>query len=244
MILPNVRMFFGRDEASWLVKLLSGADVRDRRHWEEVLADSGIDALLDDPRAAEAVLRQGGLLLAPPRLVLYVLIRRSFLERGLDSRMLADYTTALVYEFGKRGRSCRIADSDEKEYHYLVDVLADLTEADGRRAFLLRAHLGNFALWLSGLFPDHIVARVHRKGGPGLDYYEEMGRTGFSLAARDPHASDRSLEALYEDAAATFPAVRRALNLFSDRHFFPIARSPVDRFLRQTADDFDRIHSA
>jgi hypothetical protein len=237
-------MSFGRNEARWLVRLLSGADARERRRWDEVLADRGIDALLDDPRAADAVLRQSGLLLAPARLVLYVLIRRSFLERGLDSRMLADYTTALVYEFGERDRSCRIADYDEKEYHYLVDVLADLADAEGRRAFLLRAHLGNFALWLSGLFPDRIVARVHRRGGPGLDYYEELGRTGFSLAARDPHASDRSLEGLYEDAAATFPAVRRALNLFSDRHFFPIPRSPVDRFLRQTADDFDRIHPA
>ena len=244
MILPNVRMSFGRDEASWLVGLLAGPDARDRRHWEEMLADRGIDALLDDPRAADALLRHAGLLLAPARLVLYVLIRRSFLERGLDSRMLADYTTALVYEFGKRGRSCRIADYDEKEYYYLVDVLADLANADGRRAFLLRVHLGNFALWLSGLFPDYVVSRVHRKGGPGLDYYEEMGRTGFSLAARDPHASDRALEALYEDAAATFPAVRRALNLFSDRHFFPVSQSPVDRFLRQTADGFDEISPA
>ena len=244
MILPNVRLSFGRDEARWLVRLLSGTDPRARRRWEEILTDRGIDALLDDPRASDAVLRQAGLLLAPAKLVLYVLIRRSLLERGLDSRMLADYTTALVHEFGQRGRSHRIAEHDEKEYHYLVDVLADLAGAEGRRAFLLRAHLGNFALWLSGLFPDHIVARVHRRGGPGLDYYEEMGRTGFSLAARDPHASSGSLESLYEDAAATFPDVRRALNLFSDRHFFPVPKSPVDRFLRQTADDFDRIHPA
>ncbi len=242
MILPNVRMSFGRNEARWLVLLLGDGDVPGQRHWEEVLADEGIDALLDDPRAADVVLRHRGLLLAPPRLVLYVLIRRAFLERGLESRMLADYTTALVFEFGKRDRSYRIADHDEKEYRYLVDVLADLADANGRRAFLLRAHLGNFALWLSGLFPDYIVARVHRIGGPGLDYYEEMGRTGFRLAAGDPHADDRSLGGLYENAAEAFPSVRRALNVFSDRNLFPIPSSPVDRFLRQTADGFDLAH--
>lgn len=243
MILPNVRMSFGRDEARWLVRLLSGGDSSRERHWEGVLADRGIDALLDEPHAADAV-HDRGLLLAPPQMVLYVLIRRALMERGLDSRMLADYTTALVYEFGRRGRSYRIADYDDKEYHYVVDLLADLADARGQRAFLLRAHLGNFALWLSGLFPDYIVARVHRRGGPGLDYYEEMGQTGFRLAAGDPHARDRSLKGLYEDAAETFPEVRRALNLVSDRNLFPVPSSPVDRFLRQTADDFGRHSTA
>ncbi|UCG75226.1 MAG: hypothetical protein JSV95_10870 [Gemmatimonadota bacterium] len=244
MILPNVRMSFGRNEARWLIRLLAGCDARRQRHWEGVLADQGIDALIDDPRAAEAVARYEGLLLAPPTLVLYVLIRRAFLERGLSSRMLADYTTALVHQFGQRDRSLRIADHDDKEYRYLVDVLADLAEAEGQRAFLLRAHLGNFALWLSGLFPDHIVSRVHRRGGPGLDYYEEMGRTGFRLAASDPFATGRSLDGLYENAAETFPAVRRALNHFSDQRLFPIPTSPVDRFLRQAADGFDPHDSA
>jgi len=239
VILPNVRMSFGRTEARWLVRFLSGSDAGLQRHWEGMLADRGIDALLDDPRAADAVLEPRGVLLAPPRLVLYVLIRRAFLDRGLESRMLADYTTALVHEFGMRGRSYRVADHDDKEYYYLVDVLADLANAEGRRAFLLRAHLGNFALWLSGLFPDYIVARLHRKGGPGIDYYEEMGRTGFLLAARDPHASHQSLERLYENAAETFPAVRRALNLFSDQHLLPVTRSPDERVLRQVADDFE-----
>ncbi|MEE8446525.1 MAG: hypothetical protein V3S52_02605 [Gemmatimonadota bacterium] len=239
MILPNVRMSFGRTEARWLVRFLSGSDAGRQRHWEGVLAERGIDALLDHPRVADAVLEPRGILLAPPRLVLYVLIRRAFLDRGLESRMLADYMTALVHEFGIRGRSYRVADHDDKEYHYLVDVLADLANAEGRRAFLLRAHLGNFALWLSGLFPDYIVARLHRKGGPGLDYYEEMGRTGFLLAARDPHASHQSLERLYESAAETFPAVRRALNRFSDQHLLPVTRSPAERFLRQVSDDFE-----
>jgi hypothetical protein len=67
-------MSFGRNEARWLV-LLGEGDARGQRHWEEVLADEGIDALLDDPRAADVVLRHLGLLLAPPQMVLYVLIR-------------------------------------------------------------------------------------------------------------------------------------------------------------------------
>jgi hypothetical protein len=110
-------------------------------------------------------------------------------------------------------------------------------EARGQREFLLRVHLGEFALWLSGLYPDYITARVHRKGGPGLDYYEEMGTTGYLLAADHPQARSGALSHLYRDAAETFGRVRQALNTFSDRFLLPQAASPVDRLLRQVATD-------
>ncbi|NIQ54284.1 MAG: hypothetical protein GWN71_21220, partial [Gammaproteobacteria bacterium] len=73
-------------------------------------------------------------------------------------------------KFGEENRAYRIDDTDQTTYFYLVDILSDMDGATGRRAFLLRAHLGNFALWLSGLFPDRIQARV-RRGAPGLEYY-------------------------------------------------------------------------
>ena len=44
-------------------------------------------------------------------------------------------------------------------------------------------HLGNFALWLAGVFPDHITHRVQRRGAPPLSYYDEMGAAGFRSAA-------------------------------------------------------------
>ena len=34
-----------------------------------------------------------------------------------------------------------------------------------QRAFLLRTHMGNFSLWLLGLFPDFLEARMRRRGG-------------------------------------------------------------------------------
>ena len=238
MILPNVRASFGREEARWLVRLHEqrGGDARE---FEEMVAERGIDPLLDDPRTLRAILDPPGIAAVPAALVFYVFIRQALLESGVTSRLLADYVAAVVLHFGEGRRPFRIAEYDDKEYFYLVDILEDLEGAEGRRAFLLRTHLGNFALWLSGLFPGYIEARTHRKGGPGLDYYEEMGRTGFRLASEDPIARNRALDALYRDAAETFPPVRRALNRFSDRHLLPRPSSPVDRLLRQARDDFE-----
>lgn len=244
MILPNVRASFGREEAEWLLRLVSGGDSAREREWASVLAERGLDPLLDDPRTLEAILAHPKLYPLPPGVALYVMLRQALLEAGIESRLLADYVTALVLQFGQGRRPFRIADYDDKEYFYLVDILDDLNEATGRRAFLLRAHLGNFALWLSGLFPDHVEHRVHRKGGPGLDYYEEVGQTGYALAADDPYARLEALDAVFRDAAQTFGPVRRALNRFSDRHLLPRPSSPVDRLIRQARNGFQRRFDA
>jgi hypothetical protein len=240
MILPNVRASFGRSEKEWLLRLLSEGD--SGREWQRSagLVETGIDSLLDHRRTLQAILNHRALAPMPPGLALYVMVRHVLLDHAIHSPVLADYVTALVLEFGQGRRSFRIADYDDKEYFYLVEILEDLDGATGRRAFLLRAHLGNFALWLSGLFPDYVVHRVHRRGAPGLGYYEEMGQTGYMMAADDPHARHDSLDTLYRDAAETFSPVRRALNTFSDRYLLPCPSSPVDRLMRQAENDFQR----
>ncbi|MFB6368133.1 MAG: hypothetical protein ABEJ00_00740, partial [Gemmatimonadota bacterium] len=175
MIQPNVRASFGPEEARWLVRLLADEDQDSREEWEDRLERRGVDEMLDDPEIRRRILNAEGVTLAPPGLVLYVLLRQSLKEAGVESRALADYVTAMVLEFGREDRARRIAEGDDREYDYLVEIMEEMVEAEGRRAFLLRLHLGNFSLWLSGLFPDHITGREHRKGGPGMDYYEEMG---------------------------------------------------------------------
>jgi len=238
MILPDVRSSFGRPEGAILVHLLAraGVDEAECEHW---LADRGIDPLLDHPSAAHALSEGDGISQVPLPLLSYVLLRRSLLDAGVESRLLADYLASLFVHFGAPQRPYRIAEHDDQEFRYLVDIIERLPEVDGRRAFLLRAHLGNLSLWLSGLFPDWIATRVHRKGGPGLDYYEEMGQTGFSLAADDPFARRQELDGLFREAARAFKPMRRALNGFSDRFLTPTTGSPVDRVLRQARDSFE-----
>jgi hypothetical protein len=109
----------------------------------------------------------------------------------------------------------------------------------GRRGFLLRAHLGNYALWLAGVFPEYITARQRRKGGPGLAYFETMGAQGFQLASDHRLAQAFDLEDVFTAAAETFPALRVALNRVSDTWLFPEHVS-VDRLLRQVTDAFER----
>lgn len=236
MILPDVRASFGRDDAAQLVHLLAGAG-QDQARLEAIVAERGIDVLLDDPRATEAISNETGISQLPLALISYVLLRRSLLDGGVESRLLADYVTSVFLHFAEGDRAHRIAEYDDCDYHYLFDIVEEMSGSEGRRGFLLRAHLGNFSLWLSGLFPDWISHRVERKGGPDVTYYEAMGQTGFALAADDPFARRQKLDGLYRDVAGAFPLLRVALNQFSDRFLTPRPMSPVDRVLRQVTDD-------
>jgi hypothetical protein len=237
MILPNVRASFGRAEAALVLGMLSQGDGRLRDRQEARLREEGFDSLLDDPRTLNGLMATGGVANVPAHLAFYILVRHALLEVGIGDRALADYLAALLVDFGKQDRARRVEPGDDEQFHYLVDIVQAMSDADGRRAFLLKAHLGNYALWLSGLFPDYVTARVQRRGAPGLEYYEEMGVTGYRLAADSREATPYGLDALYRTCADAFPLLRHALNHIADRHLFPRFGDPVDRLLRQLADE-------
>lgn len=237
MIVPHIRRSLDRGDAAYLVWLLTRGDDQAREHEEQRLQEQGLDALLDDPRTFNTLLAGRDFSTASPQLVFYLLVRHALLEDGIADRSLADYLAALLLTFGRGGRAWRIEDGPA-EYRYLVDIVAEGQRSTGRRAFLLRAHLGEFALWLSGLFPDHITARVHRRGAPGIDYYEQLGTTGYRMAASCTEAERHGLAELYRNCADFFPALRVALNRVADRHLFPATGDRIDRLLRQVADEF------
>ena len=238
MIVPNVRASFGRAEASFVIWLLTRGSEAERDQAEERLRDEGFDNILDDPRTLNALLAHGGFSAAPPPLVFYVLVRHALLEGGLADRVVADYVSALLISFGRGRRAWRIDDDEMPEYYYLLDLLEAAENANGYRQFLLRAHLGEYALWLSGLFPDHIAHKVQRRGAPPLGYYEEMGASGYRRAADHRYAETNGLDHVYRQCAATFSGLRIALNRISDRHLFPMRGDAVNRMLRQVTDNF------
>jgi hypothetical protein len=237
MIVPHVRHSFGRAEAAFLIWLLARGAEAERDALEDRLREEGFDSILDDPRTFNAVLAGPEFSSASVELVFYLLVRHALLEEGISDRILADYLTALLIAFGRAGRAFHIED-EAQEFHHLVDIVLAGDESVGQRAFQLRAHLGEFALWLSGLFPDHITASVHRRGAPGIEYYEELGSTGYRLAARFTVAEQHGLDRVYKSCADGFPALRIALNRIADRHLFPATGDRIDRLLRQVADRF------
>lgn len=236
MILANVRHQLGRDDAQLTLRLLGRESREEAERAEAALRERGIDALLDDPRLLPALLAPGAGVNASYPLFSYVVVRHALRRAGEDDRAMADYVASILLHFGLRGRATRIADTDDECYETLAELLEDANDGDAQRSFLVRQHLGNYALWLSGLFPDFIESRRWRRGGPDLGYYEELGRRGFQLAADHRLAADHGLATLFATAAARFPLLRAALNGVSDALLFPNVHTP-ERLMRQVRDE-------
>jgi hypothetical protein len=236
MIQATVRHHLTRDDAQLVARLIARDSGVPLSEIEQTLADRGIDAVLDDPRLPGALVRAGQGACASFPLFAYVMVRHALCRLGENDRRLADYVAAVLMHFGVRDNAHRISASDDQLYDTLASLVADVDDPDGRRSFLVRTHLGNYALWLSGMFPDYIEHRRWRRGGPDLDYYEEMGRRGFQLAADHRLADDHGVSALFATAAERFGLLRCALNDVSDALLFPDRYSP-ERLMRQVMSE-------
>jgi hypothetical protein len=237
MILANVRTHLDRDDAELALQLIARESSTDHDAAEEKLREQGIDALLDDPRLLAGLLGSRRGAHASYALFSYVVVRHALMQVGEHERMIADYVASLLVQFGLHERANRIADSDDERYTTLAELCNAIESADAQRSFLGRAHLGNYALWISGLFPDHIEHRRWRRGGPDLDYYEEMGRRGFQLAAAHRLAAQYGLTTLYAAVGERFALLRLALNNVSDALMFPHVHTP-ERLMRQVRSEF------
>jgi hypothetical protein len=236
MTLGTLRRQLSRDDAQLALRLIARGSATELERAEQALRDGGLDALLDDPRLLTALTesRQGAHSSLP--LFMYVVVRNALRRAGEGDRGIADYVASILVHFGMRNHAHRISESDDEVYDSLAQLAGDMDCADARRAFLVQVHLGNYALWMSGMFPDFIEHRRWRRGGPDLDYYEELGRRGYKLAADHRLAAEHGLTTLFATAAERFGLLRCALNQVSDALMFPGVSSP-ERLMRQVRDE-------
>jgi hypothetical protein len=232
MIRANTRGRLTAADLQLVILLLSRGSAHRRAYLERRVTTEGPDPLLDTPELLERLLTVRSMLVPSEALFFYVVVRHALRNAAVDDRELADYLAALLLDFGQRDRAWRIDWNDDGKHHYLVDILADLEASMGERRFKVMVHLGNYALWLAGLFPDYIAARQLRKAGPDVTYYDALGRRGFGMASDHALADQYGLGAVLRTAAERFPSVRGALNGLSDRLLFPSHQSP-GRILRE-----------
>jgi hypothetical protein len=221
MILANMRGRLNQRDLELVLLLLSRGSAVRRAQLERRLEREGPDPLLDQPDLAERLLAVRSMLVPSGVLFFYVMVRHTLLSAGLDARDVADYLAALLLEFGRRDRATRVDWHDDHSHRYLVDIVADLEGTQGERRFRVMVHLGNYALWLSGLFPQYIEARRLRYGGPDLSYYDALGRRGYAMASDHVLADRYKLDAILHTAAERYPTLREALNDLSERVLFP-----------------------
>src|SRR3954468_17570373 len=123
MILANTRQSMTRDDAQLAIRLLTRLSGDDPGALERRMADEGIDAVLDDPRLAAALLQlPAGAHVSLP-LFCYVMVRQCLRAAGEEDCGSAHYVTSIVVHFGMSGRANRIGMAGDETYSTLVDLV-------------------------------------------------------------------------------------------------------------------------
>ncbi len=219
LIQPNCRIQFAAEDIEFIVSVL-GPKLGDAACLIRLLADEDTrDLILDDENLFHALLEKRGCLRVSAHLYFYVLVRHVFVRSQLTDRVLADYVAELLAEFTAAERTRCVVPGQPAALDYFFEMLAALQKADDHTGFHLRLHIGNYSLFLSGVFPERIRVRAEQRGFPDLRYYESLGRSQYRAASDHRLARRYDLENLLGTLSERFGATRRALNEISDRLF-------------------------
>lgn len=215
VIRPNCRAQFSAEDVDFIVETLGN---QRRECLVDLLKDQETrDLILDDELLFRAVLERPECLRISTHLYFYILVRNVFRGSGLAERELADYVAEVLAEFSRTHRAQCRPPGQTRPTNYFVDMLAALKTADDITSFFIRAHVGNYSLFLSGVFPDHIRMRSERRGAPGMRYYEEIGSSSFRAASDHRLAHKYDVADIFSTLSERFQATRRALNDLGDR---------------------------
>lgn len=214
-------MPFTAEDLHFLTQVLSRISGNTVAVEKLVQDESSLDLLLDNPAVLEAVMDEAGCLRVSPRFYFYVLIR-DILKRGkVHTPSLCHYLSEVLESFTKMTNLCHSGAEGSSSYAYLSDLLIALQKLPPNQSYQLRVHLGNYSLFMSGLFLDRLEFHSKRTGAPGIRFYESVGSASYRIAAENRIARQDQVDRLLQELSQGFHELRLALNEIADRrlHF-------------------------
>lgn len=216
MIRANCRARFTAADFDFVVRTLARSTT-DCVSLVDLLSDSETrDSVLDHPLLVNAVLSNAEHLRISSHFYFYVLARHVLQQAGITDRKLSDYVASLLETFSRANLLDAPHTSGDSVNQYISDMLIALARCTPEQAFLLRAHVGNYSLFISGIFHEN-TERRRLRGGPDLKFYEQVGRTNYHLVAEHATARQCELDDVFGELADRFREVRLALNQLSDQ---------------------------
>ena len=183
-----------------------------------------LDVAIESDKLLKALLESPGNIPVTPQFYFYVLTRHMLMR---FDRSVADYVASVLAGFANvvssEGHapswlhSERTRQSASLPTPYITDMLISLKSASSEKEFMIRVQVGDYSLFLSGIFPQHIAHRSKHKAAPPLSFYEEVGSQNYRRASDHRLAREQSLVDTYRTIADRFSEVRVGLNQMSDR---------------------------
>ncbi|MDA0989779.1 MAG: hypothetical protein O3A51_03410 [Verrucomicrobia bacterium] len=218
IVRANCRERLQDRDIEFIVSVMA-ATVRDRALLVRLLTDAEArDLILDEAALLKAIQDRPEWLSISSHLYFYLLARHCLRQHQIDDRGVADYVARLLADFASIDRVTRPLADDRVIADRIVDLLAALDGQNREGRFRIRAHIANYSLFLTGVFPARVEQRRQRRGMPGLAYYEGVGRASYQRASQLDLAGEYELRNVYEQLGRWFREVRLALNDLTERY--------------------------
>lgn len=170
-------------------------------------------------------------------------VRQSFCQVGIYDATVAQYIAQVLAEFAladnlyrMRGRGGRKIDSVVEMLAHVPTMPAD--EADVLRQRMLRKYVGDYALFMSGVFRKYI------DGKGSLDYYIQEGSRSYWTVSELDLALYRTGYYLYQELSTKFEYYSGALDFMRKSYFAAASgEDPFAGFLRQI-NGWMKIHTS
>ena len=218
MLRSNCRAQFTADDFQFVVQTLS-KNRKDAVSLVDLLSDEETrDTVLDHELLYAELIDNCDCLRVSPAFYFYILTRRVLRQAGMEERSLSDYVAGVLVAFSRR-QQLQFSPSGPNNrfcFPYISDLLEQLSTASSQQAFLIRTHVGNYTLFLSGVFAERVRAHSEHRGGPDLLFYERMGRMNYQMASQHRMAQAASLDKTFHDLSSHFHDIRCALNDLTD----------------------------
>lgn len=153
----------------------------------------------------------GGMLDVSPFLLFNVLLRERFSGSvQFRSRRIMNYLANVLSLFVRNERVYRYR-LEESAFEYITDMQIEMQRLDSNHRFLLSTHIGNYCLFLTGLFSGWLE-NPYRRRSIDSRYYINQGQAHYDLAASSVLAEQYSLREVLYGLAGRFEEYRAGLS--------------------------------
>jgi hypothetical protein len=160
-------------------------------------------------------------------------VRQCFGQWGINDSTVTGYVADVLTDFAKSENLYRIRSRTGKRMESVVEILADqpLNAVDETRLLRersLRKYLGDYALFMSGIFRSHVEGRGF------LDYYLEEGSRSYWTVSELDLSLYRTGFILFQELSKKFEYYSGALDYTRKAYFAAEpGEDPFAGFLRQ-----------
>lgn len=160
-------------------------------------------------------------------------VRQSFWQVGIYDATVANYVAEVLAEFGRADNLYKLRSQSGRKIDSMVEMLAQapalpVDQADVLRQRQLRKYVGDYALFMSGVFRKHI------EGSGALDYYIKEGSRSYWTVSELDLSLYRTGYYLYQELSSKFEFYSGALDFMRKAYFAPApGDDPFAGFLRQ-----------